>query len=194
MTVLVCIGDSIVKGDRVDSRRIGWVGRLQEKLAENEDKDWRVYNLGIDGDKSPDVNIRLLTEVLLREPDVMIMSVGLNDLSREGEEGARINSVERLNKWNKILNNSAKNIKDSIVLGVPPIIDEKHLNDDEIKEYNVDLATLCGKYENIHFMESPFKGIDDLSKYYGDDIHPDDAGYDYMFEKIYNKMGELDLL
>ncbi|RYG59185.1 MAG: SGNH/GDSL hydrolase family protein [Alphaproteobacteria bacterium] len=82
MKTLVCIGDSLIEGEGDELSLGGWVGRVGQKLAPNlghQAKGWRYYNLGIGGDTIRDVHKRL-GEVLAREPDVVIVGCGANDV------------------------------------------------------------------------------------------------------------------
>jgi len=91
MTNIVCIGDSIVEGEGDESGKSGWVGRLQEKILKGSTVgENRVYNLGVGMETSMDLLHRLYSEVLYRNPDVIILQAAHGDsrsmLNNEGEE------------------------------------------------------------------------------------------------------------
>lgn len=82
MKTLVAIGDSLVEGEGDELKLGGWVGRVGQKLTPNlghQAKGWRYYNLGIGGDTIRDVHKRL-GEVMARDPDVVIVGCGANDV------------------------------------------------------------------------------------------------------------------
>lgn len=74
MTTLVCLGDSITQG------HIGYayVDQLQARFP-----DVRIINAGIDGDTTLNLWHRLERDVLVHQPDVVTIMVGLNDFGTE---------------------------------------------------------------------------------------------------------------
>jgi len=74
MTTLVCLGDSITEG------HIGYayVDQLQARFP-----DVRIINAGIDGDTTLNLWHRLERDVLVHQPDVVTIMVGLNDFGTE---------------------------------------------------------------------------------------------------------------
>lgn len=74
----ICVfGDSIVWGAN-DFEKGGWVERLKVHcLQDGSNRD--VYNLGISGDNTDKLLKRLEFETTLREPDVIVLAIGIND-------------------------------------------------------------------------------------------------------------------
>jgi lysophospholipase L1-like esterase len=71
---LVCLGDSITEqGDAAG----GWVALVREAL---DPKGVEVVNAGIGGHRSPDMKARFQRDVLRRQPDVITLSCGVNDV------------------------------------------------------------------------------------------------------------------
>ena len=83
MKTLVCIGDSLVEGEGDELNLGGWVGRLAQKLPGyngiDDGRAWRVFNLGIGGNTIRDVKYRS-GEVVVREPEVIVVGCGGNDV------------------------------------------------------------------------------------------------------------------
>lgn len=74
----ICVfGDSIVWG-AWDKEMGGWVNRLRLSL-EKKGFDGEVYNLGISGDTSDGLIKRFEAEAEVRDADVAIISIGVND-------------------------------------------------------------------------------------------------------------------
>ena len=91
---IVAIGDSIVYGygDFVGG---GWVERLRRQWMSPGQRDRVLYNLGVRGDRTADVQRRLEIEfntrgeLRNRVPDVILLSVGTNDSPRLGKPNGR---------------------------------------------------------------------------------------------------------
>jgi lysophospholipase L1-like esterase len=93
---IVAIGDSVIYG-RKDAEASGWVTLLRQR-AESIDPAAAVFNLGIGGHTSNDVLDRIDREVPVREPNVVIVGVGLNDCrgTQNGLEVEPVRFVENL--------------------------------------------------------------------------------------------------
>lgn len=77
MSTICVFGDSIVwgEGDPVGG---GWVSRLK-RYYEEHNCGVSVYNLGIDADTSEWLLSRIESETLAREPDIVVIAIGIND-------------------------------------------------------------------------------------------------------------------
>ncbi len=74
----ICIfGDSIAWGEG-DPKYGGWVARLKRYFDENK-VAVSVYNLSIDGNTSVGLIKRFKTEAFVREPEIIIFAIGIND-------------------------------------------------------------------------------------------------------------------
>lgn len=71
---LVCLGDSITEQGGEPQ---GWVTLVREALAP---RGVEVVNAGIGGHRSPDMRARFERDVLRRQPDVITLSCGVNDV------------------------------------------------------------------------------------------------------------------
>lgn len=75
--VLVCFGDSITQGDATG----GYVGLLRNFLtAGYPERNIRVVNAGIGGNRTPDLLARLDKDVIARKPNVVLINIGVNDV------------------------------------------------------------------------------------------------------------------
>ena len=77
MTRILVFGDSIARG-AVDLEKGGWVERLRIYFVNNS-KDKSVYNLGISGDTTENLLKRFMNECKVREPEIIIFAIGVND-------------------------------------------------------------------------------------------------------------------
>jgi lysophospholipase L1-like esterase len=96
---VIVMGDSLVYGFG-DSEGGGWVDRLRRRWMNPDCPGPILYNLGVRGDTVEQVKQRLDGEFRLRGelrrriPDVLILSVGLNDAARLGRSTGRLMTDE----------------------------------------------------------------------------------------------------
>lgn len=202
MATIVCIGDSIVEGEGDEEGLSGWAGRLQRELLKGAAVgQTRVYNLGMGMETSIDLMHRFFSEVLYRDPDLIIMQAAHGDSrymfnqSRELEyeigKGARLRSYHKVFKY---LSASGKKV---LILGLNPVSSDSKFNkptnqrSEHIDAHNKGLKTLCQEY-GLQFLDprTIFSSVD-LSKHYADGLHPNAAGYDVMYKEILKKLKEL---
>lgn len=203
MTCIVCIGDSIVEGEGDESGKSGWVGRLQQQmLKKTQVGENRVYNLGVGMETSMDLRHRLYSEVLYREPDVIILQSAHGDsrsmVNLAGKEEFEVGKGARLRVYNRMLDYLANSGKKVLILGLNPISQKTKFKKSapqraqHIESYNKGMKQLCEDY-GLPFLDPRdiFKEhkLEDL---YRDGLHPNSKGYDLMFEKIYKKLQELE--
>ncbi|MEO1352800.1 MAG: GDSL-type esterase/lipase family protein [Cyanobacteria bacterium J06635_15] len=91
---VVVIGDSLVYGFG-DPEGGGWVERLRRRSLSPATTYPVIYNLGVRGDGVPQVAQRLASEFSYRGelrnrvPDVLVLSIGVNDSAQAGRRGGR---------------------------------------------------------------------------------------------------------
>lgn len=91
---VVMVGDSLVYGYG-DTEGGGWVERLRRQWMDPAQPGPIIYNLGVRGDGVQQVTTRLEREFKLRGelrrqvPDLLVLSVGLNDSARIGRPAGR---------------------------------------------------------------------------------------------------------
>ncbi|MEM7063333.1 MAG: GDSL-type esterase/lipase family protein [Cyanobacteria bacterium P01_B01_bin.77] len=91
---VVMVGDSLVYGYG-DTEGGGWVERLRRQWIDPAQPGPIIYNLGVRGDGVQQVAMRLEREFKLRGelrrqvPDLLVLSVGLNDSARLGRPTGR---------------------------------------------------------------------------------------------------------
>ncbi|MEM9264192.1 MAG: GDSL-type esterase/lipase family protein [Cyanobacteria bacterium P01_F01_bin.13] len=91
---VVMVGDSLIYGYG-DTEGGGWVERLRRQWMDPAQPGPIIYNLGVRGDGVQQVSARLESEFKLRGelrrrvPDLLVLSVGLNDCARLGRPTGR---------------------------------------------------------------------------------------------------------
>jgi lysophospholipase L1-like esterase len=199
---IVCIGDSIVEGEGDELGLSGWAGRLQQKILKNSKVgENRVYNLGMGLETSIDLLHRFYSEVLYRDPDIIILQASHGD-SRFMSNNSKVNEFEigkgaRLRVYKKLFSYLANIKKKVLIIGLNPVcLNVKFKKSvpqraQRIESHNKGLKKLCLKY-NLPFLDPRdiFKRKS-LEKYYIDGLHPNSKGYELMFKTIYSKLKEL---
>lgn len=197
MTIIACLGDSITEGVG-DSLGIGWVGRLNAFLQEKEPDEHTIYNLGISGDRIIGAMNRYFSEVLIRNPDLVLIGIGTNDCQRNGADAPEelTTGKERLfYQWQKWEKHLCSDLHKTVIIGVlpsddsfMPYIDSARPNawylKKDLEEYNNDLRDFC-EVRDIPFIDLWAKWNNRMIKtHLQDGLHPNDNGYDFMFEEI----------
>ena len=206
MAIVVCIGDSIVEGEGDESGQSGWAGRLQQKvLKESKVGANRVYNLGMGMETSLDLLHRFFSEVLYRDPDIIILQAAHGDsrsrLNNAGEEEFEIGKGVRLRVYHRLLDYLAKSGRKVLILGLNPVSPNARFKKAvpqraaHIEAHNLGLKKLCNEY-GLPFLDPPrdiFKN-QPLEGLYTDGLHPNSQGYELMFKAIYQQLKDLNYL
>ncbi len=190
---IVCFGDSLVEGEGDEQKRNGWVGRLQEMLPANINPNrCRVLNLGIGGDTIRDLEYRI-GEVLLRNPDVVILGCGTNDIfifddlvHEEGIEERRVSYYLSHRSWQHVLDVLKASIPKVLVMQMllPKEVDKIRKHGAE--KWNNFIGNLCAE-RNIPFLEVNNM---DTEKHFNPCLHPNATGYTIYAEQVYNFIEE----
>lgn len=196
---VIAFGDSLIYGygDPING---GWVDRLRRRWMGME-KGHILYNLGVRGDTTAQVNQRLEQEFLLRGelrnklPNLIILSVGVNDSPRVGKR-----SMTDLDRFTlEIINllDKAQNLCPVMFVGMVPIDESKmpfldclHFNHEDQFRYKEVTKSAC------QVRDIPYLDIFDLWQGRGqtwinerlgqDGLHPNTDGYSALFQDILN--------
>lgn len=124
---LVVLGDSLVYGFG-DVEGGGWVERLRRSHMEPGSQGPVVYNLGIRGDgvfqvaKRLEQEFRLRGELRNRFPDLIVLSVGINDSARVGgPSGRHYTAFENFQQGIDDLLSQAKALCPVLFVGMTPV-------------------------------------------------------------------------
>lgn len=127
---IIAIGDSLIYGYG-DKEAGGWVERLRLQLM-NNDSGHVLYNLGIRGDRTEQVKQRLTSEfnqrgeIRNKYPDLLIISIGINDSPRLGHpQGRNLTNYERYTEQIYDLLNQAQQLCPVFFVGMVPVDEEK---------------------------------------------------------------------
>ncbi|MEE3716287.1 GDSL-type esterase/lipase family protein [Tumidithrix elongata RA019] len=197
---VTAFGDSLIYGYG-DPVHGGWVEQLRRQWMGTE-TGHVLYNLGVRGDTVSHVNHRLEQEFLLRGelrnkiPDLMILSVGVNDSARVGKRESRtMTDYDRFTLEIVNLLDKAQNLCPTIFVGMVPVDESKmpfldclHFNHEDQFRYK-EMTKLACQVGNI-----PYLDIFDLWQERGqtwmrdricqDGLHPNTNGYLALLEDI----------
>jgi lysophospholipase L1-like esterase len=199
---VIAFGDSLIYGYG-DPEHGGWVEQLRRQWMAT-DPSHVLYNLGVRGDTAAQVNLRLEQEFLLRgelrnkRPDLMILSVGVNDSPRVGKRSGRnMTDYDRFTLEIVNLLDKAQSLCPVIFVGMVPVDESKmpfldclHFNHEDQFRYKEFTKLAC------QMRDIPYLDIFDIWQERGltwmrdrisqDGLHPNTNGYLALFENIRN--------
>ena len=200
---VTAFGDSLIYGygDPING---GWVEQLRRHWMGTE-IGHILYNLGVRGDTAAQVNQRLEQEFLLRGelrnklPDLIILSVGVNDSARVGKRDSNRSMTDYDRFTLEIVNllEKAQALCPVIFVGMVPVDESKmpfldclHFNHEDQFRYKEFTKSAC------QMRDIPYLDIFDLWQERGqtwisdrlcqDGLHPNTHGYLALLEDIRN--------
>ena len=186
----ICLfGDSITYG-AFDTEKGGWGERLRNFL-DSSNYDARVYNCGICGDNSDGLLYRFKVECEAREPDIIFLSIGINDSQFIVSQNSRAVDMENYShNFQKIITQAKQHTDKVFVLGLTdidetrtiPVIynEDKHYYKKNVQEYNTAAEELSERNSCIFISLSGLISEDELF----DGVHPTSSGHKKIFNKI----------
>ncbi|NCO76153.1 MAG: G-D-S-L family lipolytic protein [Cyanobacteria bacterium] len=197
---IIAIGDSLIYGYG-DTEGGGWVERLRRYFM-NSDQDHVLYNLGIRGDGISQVNSRLCQEFSHRGelrnkyPDLIILSVGVNDTPRLGHiQGRNLTNYQKFTEDINSLLDQAQKLCSVMFVGMIPVDEEKmpfldclYYNLRDQYHYKEVTKQAC-ETRNIPYLDlfdmwmsrGEYWRKTQMSK---DGLHPNIKGYESLFHEI----------
>ena len=199
---VLAFGDSLVYGFG-DPVRGGWVDQLRLQWMGSQ-PGHILYNLGVRGDTVQQVGDRLTAEFQQRgelrnkQPDLIILSVGVNDSARlgraDGKNYTEFNSYK--NQIETLLDN-AQGLCPVIFVGMVPINESKmpflncfHFNHADQYRYK-EVAKQACLQRNIPYLDVfdlwLSRGTHWVNEHLSaDGLHPNTDGYSVLFQDVIN--------
>ena len=192
---ITAFGDSLIYGygDPVNG---GWVEQLRRQWMGAE-SGHILYNLGVRGDTTSQVNQRLEQEFLLRgelrnkNPDLIILSVGVNDSPRVGKRS--LTDYDRFTLEMANLLDKAQNLCPVIFVGMIPVDESKmpfldclHFNHEDQFRYKEFTKSAC-QVRHIPYLDTfdiwQARGQDWINAHLSQDgLHPNCDGYQIILQ------------
>ncbi|MDR1361537.1 MAG: SGNH/GDSL hydrolase family protein, partial [Rickettsiales bacterium] len=205
---ICALGDSITNGYWDDTFQ-GWFGRLAERISKEHPfksgSKFGFCNCAYDGDRITDSFHRLSGEVLNREPDVLLIMIGDNDILRSPNPDSPVALTEyaRREYWNRMLDLAQKSIDKIVVFGMIPHINENEIckgwydnfycfNKDK-KEYNDFIENIC-RSRGIDFVNNWDNWTGDLKEFYEDNQHPNAKGHQKLADEAFAALKKLGIV
>lgn len=198
---IIALGDSLIYGygDFVGG---GWVERLRRQWMSPQGAGHVLYNLGVRGDRTHQVIQRLEQEFSCRGelrnrlPDLILLSVGVNDSPRVGKpEGKLYTDFETFKEQTKQLLDMAQKLCPVLFIGMTPVNETQMpfaqcLYYNHLDQYRYKEATLQAcQASNIPYLDIfdlwLSRGTNWINTQLGEDgLHPNVAGYQALLTDI----------
>lgn len=194
---IAVFGASTTYGYVDESGRGGWVGRFREWFEPLDPDDYAIFNLGIQGDTSTWILDRIGAEASHRNPDLIILSIGVNDASRRPKPDSR--NVTSLNRYGENLQHliriAKKHARYVVFVSAQPVDESKttpvswcpcyYFARDQSVYHGVAKA-VC-QQEKVPFldlMEEWQQAGDEYKRWLYDGLHPNAAGHERIFQSV----------
>lgn len=165
---IVVFGDSLVEGVG-SGQGGGFVTVLEERLGV------QVVNLGVSGNTTAQALARV-DEAVNEEPDISIVVLGGNDVLR------KIPQEETFDNLKEIITELQREGSIVIMVGVRTGIFSSQYND---------AYEALAKETGALYLEDALKGLFGKPKFMADPIHPNDAGYTRLADRLEPMLREL---
>jgi lysophospholipase L1-like esterase/isopentenyldiphosphate isomerase len=115
----ICIfGDSVTWGARLPAR-VAWSNLLRNYLEHNAEDYYALYDLGIDGDTSTGLLKRFVVEATARQPELIILAIGINDsVFRQSEDNSATSLDNFSANLKQLIEQSRQFTNDLIIVGI----------------------------------------------------------------------------
>lgn len=172
-TQIVAIGDSLTYGYGASSEEQSYPAKLSELL------NAKVINEGINGDTTDDVLARLDDIINNETPNLVLLSIGGNDmLRRTPDESIKNNLVKIIQQLKE------KNIEVILIAQPEPTIFA--LNG--VSAHDASFYQEVAKQENVMLIPDVWSNLDRHPEYHSDKIHANDLGYSIAANEIYKAL------
>lgn len=182
---VVFLGDSTTEQNETTEGELNHVGLLTEWLYEKYPEQFTVVNAGVSGNSIVQMRDRLQIDVLSKNPDMVIISSGLNDSS-----GTLKISLDEYEKTYRSVIDEILASGDIEVILRTPNLTMNSMTNDLMETYIEATKKLAEKYELGYF---DFYSLEksaiseneiDQSKLMKDTVHPNANGQEYIFENF----------
>ena len=196
------IGDSIGQGYYDESDK-GWFSRLGELILSQHKGSYVFSNMSYSGDNIADATNRAFFEISSRQFDLIIISIGINDLRRRKDSNLQLDFSEgaRIMYWNRLLDALSKTKVPLIVTDLIPVIEDRYSEQASLIRYNSDviryneiIKDICKQRNILFFSRYDEWGKRDLKSLYKDATHPNAIGHKIIAEEIYEYMQNNNLI
>jgi lysophospholipase L1-like esterase len=198
---IVFLGDSITQAGVGEK---GYVTLIKNTLAEkHKDLGIEIIGAGVSGNKVPDLQKRLQKDVLEKEPTLVVIYIGINDVWHGEKDPAKGTSKEKYEAGLKEIIGKIQAAKAQVLLCTPSVIGEKtgggNTLDPKLDEY-ADISRAVAKELKVPVCDLRKAFQDYLKEKNGkneekgiltnDRVHLNDAGNKFVAETILKSLGQ----
>lgn len=203
-TKVIFFGDSITELGVKRDKYVGYILKMDSMLkVEKKDDQFELIGTGISGNKVYDLYLRMEDDVLSKNPDVVVVYVGVNDVWHKTLRGTGTDADKFEKFYQAIINKlKAQNIK--VILCTPAVVGEKtdysnpldgdlNLYSNIIRELakknNLPLIDLRKKYHDYLDKNNPDNKDKGILTY--DGVHMNDKGNQFLADLMWKAIKEL---
>ena len=180
--IISALGDSLTQGWMVSK---GYVDYIYEMLSEKySESKIKIINRGIPGDTSSNGLFRVQRDVLIHEPDLVIVQFALNDAFMGMSSGSFKKTISQIIERIQLDTTS-----EILLITSVPILFNK--NEDKMAEDFYHVLAEISKEKKVEFVQvhkywknKVKEGLDSRLLYQADGVHPTVQGYKIMAEAI----------
>lgn len=168
-THIIAFGDSLVQGVGASSEELNFVSLLSKRIGKP------IVNLGVSGNTTRD-GLARISELDKYKPKVVLLLLGGNDYLRKVPEDETFRNLE------KLIQDIQKRGSIVLLLGIRGglLTDRFEQRFEELAEQN-----------NTAYVSNVLSGLLTNEEYMADAIHPNDAGYRIISDRIYPVLKDL---
>ena len=203
-TKVIFFGDSITELGAKKEKYVGYIIKMDSMLkAEKKDGQYELIGSGIGGNKVYDLYLRLEEDVLAKNPDVVVIYIGVNDVWHKTLLGTGTDADKFEKFYQAIINKlSAKGIK--AILCTPAVVGEKtdmsnqldgdlnrysNIIRDLAKKNNLPLVDLRKKFLDYLKDNNPKNEEKNILTY--DRVHMNDKGNQFIADQMWKVIKDL---
>ncbi len=143
---IVFFGDSITQAG---VRKGGYIDLIQTAINTKGDQEkYELIGAGIGGNKVYDLYFRMEDDVLAKQPDVVVIYVGINDVWHKSSSGTGTDP-DRFSRFYNAIIKKLQDKKIRVILCTPSVIGEKYDNtnpqDGDLNAYAQVIRDIAGK-------------------------------------------------
>lgn len=203
-TKVIFFGDSITELGVKRDRYVGYILKMDSMLKlKQKDDQYELTGSGISGNKIYDLYLRMEDDVLSKNPDVVVVYVGVNDVWHKTLRGTGTDA----DKFEKFYQAILKKLKDKnikAILCTPAVVGEKadysnpldgdlnlysNIIRDIAKKNNLPLVDLRKKYHDYLDKNNPDNKDKGILTY--DGVHMNNEGNQFLADIMWDAIKEL---
>lgn len=203
-TKVIFFGDSITELGVKRDRYVGYILKMDSMLKkEKKDDQYELIGSGISGNKVYDLYLRMEEDVLAKNPDVVVIYVGVNDVWHKTLLGTGTDADKFEKFYLAIINKlKAKNIK--VIVCTPAVVGERmdmsNPLDGDLNRYSNIIRDLAKK-NGLPLVDLRKKILEYLSKNNPDNkekdiltydrVHMNDKGNQFIADAMWKELKEI---